>query len=169
MKTVEAIKPRPLSRKQIKDQTSVSLVIDLLERGIQSPLNALHMMLLQIVDTGLLQSDDLLAGRVESLCNNCTDLVERARKVFPKSYCEARPLLNKCSGLQQEVNLYRQEQFWLRSDRASLLASEELIRDLFGFYASVEEFMYLLASTDEDTVYGKMPSAPTFEPNPYEQ
>ena len=168
--TTKAQKPAGLTPQQIRTATSISLTGDLLERGLQSRFCDLHILLLLIIDSGLLDSDKDLSKEMRRLADKAETLLMEVRTFYHESsFGGASYLLSRDGvGLLQEVAQYRQEQFWLKKKVESLVASETLIAALFSFYEEVDIFLREIDSLDEDTVHFRKHGAPKYTPNPYE-
>ena len=160
---------RGLSREETKKQTAFSLATDLLERGLQSRLEDLHMILIQIYDAGLLESNALIEGFAQKLMTEGERLVDRAREKYPHCFGFARGVMERdAQDLTRQVDFFRQEQFWRSQGNISFLESEQLICGLFRFYGEVERLLrYLDAESTDICGLDRLPT-PTFTPNRYE-
>ena len=158
-----------LSHEEVKKQTAFSLATDLLERGLQSRLEDLHIILIQICDSGLLESQTLLEQGARYLSEKGERLGDRAREKYPYCFGAARALIDRdAPDLMRQVDFFRQEQFWRSEGHASLLKSEELICDLFGFYGEVDLLLFQLDAESGDICGLKRLPTPRFTPNRYE-
>lgn len=159
----------PLTETEIRNETASGLAADLLERALQGPVDLLHITLLQILDSGLVSKGDSLGLFVDKLCRDGEQLRDQLSAFYPGcSHGRAQRLMRKCQTLPDQVNLYRQEQFWLCSDPGKLMQSEELIGAVFGFYREVN---FLLRSIDQkqpDYRVEDRRGAPQRTPNPYQ-
>jgi hypothetical protein len=158
-----------LSREEVKKQTAFSVANDLLERGLQSRIEDLHIILIQICDSGLLESNTSLEKFARHLSEKGERLVDRAREKYPRCFYVAREVMERdAPDLTRQVDFFRQEQFWRSEGRASLLESEELICALFSFYEEVAHFLRLLDGESGDICGLKRLPTPRFTPNRYE-
>ena len=160
---------RGLSREETKKRTALSLAIDLLERGLQSRLEDLHIILIQICDAGLLESEALLEEFAQKLMAKGERLVDRAREKYPHCFGVARKVMERdAPDLTRQGDFFRQEQFWRSAGSASVIESEELICDLFRFYGEVERLLRFLDAKSEDICGLQRLPMPRFTPNRYE-
>jgi hypothetical protein len=159
-----------LPKEQIRNFTAISLVGDLLERGLKYPIDDLHQLLIQIADSGLLDSIEKLSNEIRELVVKADELQTRAWEFYPQSYRGgARHLIRRENvDLLQEVEICRQEHFWLNERKVSMADSEQLIGELFALYKDVEFFMRTVDSFGEAGECERKFSAPICPPNPYE-
>lgn len=157
-----------MSAAQNKALTSRSLAGDLLNRALTGSLKDAQITLIQIADSGLLDSLDYLKARANQLVEYSTEIDDRLRKNFPACMSRnASSLFTHADTVLKEADLLRQEHFWTLRDRLSLVRSEAMIADLFEFFGQIEWLLRELDFNGED-VRGKRNSAPTLPPNPYE-
>jgi|GEM_PF-1846780 hypothetical protein len=161
-----------LTPEQVKRRvTSIIVLADYLERGLQFSLRDLKIMLTQMRDSGLFDLGEPLGSEVRRLCDGAEALVKRVKETYPESsQGGASHLIRRRGlGLLQEVDIYRQEQFWRKEGAASLAASEILIAQLFRFYSEIESLMRQVDSFGEAGVSIPRSGAPKPVPNPYEK
>jgi len=164
-----ASESRPPTEEEQTREVKHATAADLIERGLQSRFGELFHVLLQIMDSDLIDKEDDFRRTVRRFYEEGDALSSRIFRLFPVSDCGgASHLRKKCRTLTEEVDLFRQEHFWLRSGGESLVESEALIRDLYKYYADVE---YLMREIDQDQPDYRVESrclAPKRTPNPYE-
>lgn len=172
MTTTAPVMPvaQPLSREEIRRATNLSLAADLIERGLNGPLGDLHITLIQLADSSLLPENDTLRRPLERLCEKGEALTSQAGIIFPASRFggAAKLRLSKCHDLPSEVDLYRQEQFWTRSALESLIQAENLIAEMFRFYAEAGSLMREIDDVQPNGSIIDRRRAPQYTANPYE-
>jgi len=74
----------------------------------------------------------------------------------------------RCKSLEDEVDLYRQEQFWLRRDNSSYIQAEQLITELYDFFAEAELLMRQIDQCQPGYRVECREKAPKKTVNPYQ-
>jgi hypothetical protein len=160
---------KSIDEQEARKETAHGLAADLIERALQGEVSSLFITLLQIADSGLIDKQDVFRRGLDDLCRRGETLTSRLHKHYPASSSGgARHLLEKCKTLAEEVNLYRQEQFWLRDGPAALIESEQLISDIYSFYYDAEFLMRSIDQEQPDYRVESRYSVPQRTPNPYE-
>lgn len=161
--------PAPLTEQEIRNETANGLAADLLERALRGNVASMHITLVQIADSGLIGEDHDLRSQLDRLCNVGEELTGRLHKHYPLCWSGgARHLLKKCETLAEEVDLYRQEQFWLRSDPITFSQSEALIIEIYSFYRDVDFLMRCIDQQQPDDRVEDRCRVPQRTRNPYE-
>jgi hypothetical protein len=169
---VQQNSPAPrLTPEEIRRETALSLVADLLDRALCMLPGDLQISLVQIYDSGLLAADLDFHKQVRNLADEAEAILNRLHKTYP--HCQhgsAHHLLRKENmTLARMVDLFRQEQFWTRRDRESFIDSEVTLADLYKLYRKVEFLRCLVDAEHADGGFSAdRHAAPTCEPNPYE-
>lgn len=160
---------KPPTPVEIRNETAAALAADLIERGLQSRFDDLYLTLLQIADAELIDKDSPSAGFLNRLCTAGEPLTDRLVNAFRATRTGgAFHLLKKCTSLAEEVDLYRQEQFWLGKTEATFLESEGAIRALYKFYSDAEFLLLQIDAAQPDYRVENRRKAPVRSPNPYE-
>jgi hypothetical protein len=161
--------PAPLTDAEIKTETANALAADLLERALQGPVDSLPLTLIQIADSGLIGKEHDLKEHLERLCRLGEELTSLLSQFYPACTSGGgRFLIKKCQTLTEVVDLYRQEQFWMRSESSTLIQSEKLIGDVFKFYHDVHFLMLSIDKAQPGYRVVARCQAPQRTPNPYE-
>lgn len=160
--------PQGLTREQIRRETAGHLAGELLERALQGTFFDVHMTLMQIVDAELIEPGNILAESAEHLVKRGYELDECLRKQFPQClHGGAWHLHKRVTTLQDEVDLFRQEQFWLKKGAADLLAAERLIKDVFRYFRDAEDLLIQHDAEGKMTIWRRK-RVPEYTANPYE-
>lgn len=131
----------PLTADQIRSYTRASLVGDMLQSALQKESSFLHLTLIQIVDSTILEFNEFLQGRAEALLRAAGKVEERFSSI---NYHVAKFAMRRMKGdfaLDEEATHYRQvahDQNWSAEELRDL---ESVIGDAFEVYANVDCFM----------------------------
>ncbi len=158
-------------KQRIRKTTSREIAADQLECALSSTFFDLHLALMYIEDAALVESVDLLHVRAVMLVRDGDKLDERIDRAYPCCHGggASHLLRGRPFTLAQEVEFYRQEKFWRQEGHDPLIASEELIRDIYRFFRAAAEFLRSIDETNDHTRHER--TLPTFRacPNPYEE
>jgi len=163
------VEAKGLSRDEIEKETSNSLAADLIERGLKSRFYEMNLTLIQIADSGLIARHSHLQPCLENLVRVAEGLDMRGGVTFPGCWLgSAKKLVERtCRTLVEQTEYFRQEHYWTQSNPALLIKAEELIRDLFHFYAQAEFLMRQIDAAQPDDRTHRRIRAPQFPANPY--
>ena len=141
--------PEPPNREQTRRYVRLSVVGDMLESALQDVFSSLHLTLIQIVDTEILEFDEFLHGRADALLKIAMTIEDRFSQINHLSGNGAMRRYDNIS-FDVEASIYMRFAHEKKWPPSYLHALESTIVDAFELYAQVELFMWAVGCGAED-------------------
>ena len=155
---------RSLTAKETQNITALSLAGDLLESALSKRLDVMHVLLVQIVDSGLVDGDIYIKGEVAKLSRKVEKLQDTLFSLFPKynKFTQANLTGMGITSFLCQIDILRKEAYWSINEPVLQSRAEEFIHSLFNLYSDIDVLIAKMDSVQPEWHQSARAHAPQY-------